>query len=145
MSKNTGNDDRLSRADFQVLGEIDRILAWERDIEQQYQLPFRMPHDVKTSLQQCVHCEKDIALLIFGDRAVDRAGLEAYGRLMNEVIHQTNLPAYILALPQNTVSPDEPSLLLKVWPKQEDPYLITPTQWEQLIRELSYLHCITKK
>ena len=71
---------------------LDRIIEGARQVEQRYALPFRVPAKVLTSLQQCVHCGEDIALLIFGDSASNVAGLEAYARLMAEPIKMTNLP-----------------------------------------------------
>ena len=77
------------------------------------------PPRSRASLQQCVHCRKDIVLLVFGDNARDAAGLEAYARLMAEPIQKTNLPAYIIAPPADPSSLDNPALLLKVYPVQE--------------------------
>jgi|SRR6266705_4328452 len=137
---------RLSRADLQACEALDTILAWERDMEQRYHLPFRMPHKTLTSLQQCTHCGKDIAFLIFGDNTSDAAGLEAYARLMDDPIRRTNLPTYILGAASDTGPIDEqPSLLLKVWPVQEEPRVITPPEWDRLIEQLSELHCPAHK
>ncbi len=80
------SSNRLSQADKQALTTLDRLLETDRQIEQKYSLPFRAPRQVATSLQQCVHCQKDIALLIFGDYATDAAGLEAYARLTADLI-----------------------------------------------------------
>src|ERR1700730_12158805 len=66
---------RLTNADTQALNLLDRLVEEDRRIEQKYNLPFRSPRQVATSLRQCVHCGKDIALLIFGDLAKDVAGL----------------------------------------------------------------------
>lgn len=82
---------RLTKADMQALATLDRLVEADRQIEQKYALPFRAPHQVATSLQQCVHRRRDIALLIFGDYARDAAGLEAYARLMADLIQQTAL------------------------------------------------------
>ncbi|MDQ2716709.1 MAG: hypothetical protein M3Z08_17525 [Chloroflexota bacterium] len=132
---------RLSKADMQALTMLDRILETERQIEQTYALPFRAPRQVATSLQQCVHCHKDIALLIFGDSATDAAGLEAYARLTVELIQQTDLPAYVIAPPSDPGDLDSPALLLKVYPVQKEPGFTTPTEWEQLLGRLSDEHC----
>lgn len=86
---------RLSKADMQALTLLDHLIETDRQIEQKYSLPFRAPRQVATSLQQCVHCRKDIALLIFSDYATDAAGLEAYARLTGELIQQTDLPTYV--------------------------------------------------
>src|SRR6266567_6327813 len=90
---------RITRADMQALAMLDRLVEADRQIEQKYALPFRAPHQVATSLQQCTHCQKDISLLIFGDYARDAAGLEAYARLTADLIQQTALPAYVIAPP----------------------------------------------
>jgi hypothetical protein len=132
---------RLTKADRQALALLDRLVEEDRRIEQQYQLPFRSPRQVVTSLQPCVHCQKDIALLIFGDLAKDVAGLEAYARLTADLIRQTALPTYIIAPPSDPNNLDSPALLLKVYPKQEEPDFTTPSTWEALIRVLSDEHC----
>ena len=141
MKRQRKSSSRLSKADMQALYQLDRILEEERRIEKQYALPFRAPARVATSLQQCSHCRKDIALLIFGDNAKDVAGLEAYARMMAEPIKGTNLPTYVIAPPSDPGSPDNPALLLKVYPAQEDACFITPDEWEILIKKLSDAHC----
>jgi len=114
---------RLTKADMQALATLDRLVEADRQIEQKYALPFRAPHQVATSLQQCRHCQKDIALLIFGDYARDAAGLEAYARLTTDLIQQTALPAYVIAPPSDPGDLDSPALLIKVYPTQEEPGL----------------------
>src|SRR6266571_6960994 len=135
----------LSKADMAALHVLDDILAWEREMEQRYNLPFRMPQRVETCFRQCAICQKDILYLIFADRASDIPGLEAYARLLAEPIRQANLPTYILGPPSGNGTLDEqPSLLLKVWPTLEPASTITPPQWDQLIEELSLAHCQVK-
>ena len=126
---------------MQALTLLDRIVETDRQIEQKYSLPFRAPRQVATSLQQCVHCRKDIALLLFGDHATDAAGLEAYARLTAELIQHTNLPAYVIAPPSDPRDLDSPALLLKVYPSREEPGFTTPSEWEQRLRRLSDEHC----
>lgn len=132
---------RLSKDDMQALTMLDRLVEEDRRIEQKYQLPFRSPRQVATSLQPCAHCGKDIALLIFGDFAKDIAGLEAYARLTEDLIKQKALPAYIIAPPTNPHDLDSPALLLKVYPEREESCFTTPPEWEALIRALSDEHC----
>ena len=132
---------RLTKADMQALATLDRLIEADRQIEQKYALPFRAPRQVATSLQQCTHCQKDIALLIFGDYACDAAGLEAYARLTADLIQQTALPAYVIAPPSDPGDLDSPALLLKVYPSQGEPGFTTPSAWEELIRVLSDEHC----
>jgi len=134
-------NNRLSKADLQALTMLDRIVETDRQIEQKYALPFRAPRQVATTLRQCVHCHKDIALLIFGDYATDVAGLEAYARLMADLIQRTALPAYVIAPPSDPGDLDSPALLLKVYPSQGEPGFTTPPAWEELIRVLSDEHC----
>jgi hypothetical protein len=126
---------------MQALAMLDRLVEADRQIEQKYALPFRAPHQVATSLQQCVHCHRDIALLIFGDYARDAAGLEAYARLTADLIQQTALPAYVIAPPSDSSDLDSPALLLKVYPSQEEPGFTIPPAWEELIKRLSDEHC----
>jgi hypothetical protein len=102
---------------MQALTMLDRLVEEDRRIEQKYNLPFRSPRQVATSLQQCTHCQKDIALLIFGDYAHDAAGLEAYARLTADLLKQTALPAYVIAPPSDPGDLDSPALLLRAYPK----------------------------
>ena len=126
---------------MQALTMLDNLLEEDRRIEKKYNLPFRSPRQVATSLQQCAICRKDIALLIFGDYATDAAGLEAYARLTGELIQKTDLPTYIIAPPRDPHDLDSPALLLKVYPSQEEPSFTTPSEWEQHIGRLSNEHC----
>jgi hypothetical protein len=126
---------------MQALNMLDRLVEEDQRIEQKYNLPFRSPRRIATGLQQCTHCGKDIALLIFGDLAKDAAGLEAYGRLTADLIKQKSLPAYILAPPSDPNDLDSPALLLKVYPERGEPGHTTPLEWEALIKSLSDEHC----
>jgi hypothetical protein len=132
---------RLTSSDKQALSMLDQLVAEDRRIEQKYNLPFRSPRQVATSLQPCAHCNTDIALLIFGDLAKDVAGLEAYARLTDDLIKQKALPTYIIAPPSDPNDLDSPALLLKVYPKQEEAGMTTPSEWEALIRKLGDEHC----
>jgi hypothetical protein len=42
---------RLTKADMQALAMLDRLVEEDRRIEQKYNLPFRSPRQVATSLQ----------------------------------------------------------------------------------------------
>jgi hypothetical protein len=144
-TRSKSRSNRLTQAHKGALYALDHILENERRIEQQYALPFRAPQKVITSLQQCVHCGKDIALMIFGDNAKDAAGLEAYARLMAEPIQSVNLPTWIITPPADPSSLENPSLLLKVHPTREEPYWIIPDKWVEHIGELSNAHCKSKE
>ena len=120
---------------------LDQIMEQERQVERRYELPFRAPQKVITSLQQCTHCGQDIALLVFGDNARDAAGLQAYARLMDAPIRKTDLPAYIITPPADPSSLENPSLLMKVYPVAETPFWITPDEWLSLIDTMSDAHC----
>lgn len=132
---------RLSKGDMQAAHLLDQLVEEDRRIEQKYNLPFRSPRQVATSLRQCTYCGKDIALLIFGDFAKDVEGLEAYARLTGEMIKQKDLHTYVIAPPSDPSDLDSPALLLKVHPSQEEPIFTTPPEWEALIRALSDQHC----
>ena len=110
---------------------LDQIMEQERQVERRYELPFRAPQIVITSLQQCTHCGQDIALLVFGDNA----------RLMDAPIRKTDLPAYIITPPADPSSLENPSLLMKVYPVAETPFWITPDEWLSLIDTMSDAHC----
>jgi hypothetical protein len=135
------SSNRLTKDDMQALNMLDRIVEEDRRIEQKYNLPFRSPRQVATSLQPCAHCDKEIALLIFGDLAKDADGLRAYARLMDDLIKQKSLITYIIAPCSDPHDLDSPALLLKVYPEQEEPYFTTPPEWEALIRRLGDEHC----
>lgn len=129
---------------MQALSMLDQLVEEDRRVEQKYNLPFRSPRQVATSFQPCAHCHQDIALLIFGDLATDVAGLEAYARLMEDVIKQKGLVTYIIAPPSDKTDLDSPALLLKVHPSQEEPCFTTPPAWDALIKTLSNEHCDTR-
>lgn len=120
---------------------LDQIMEQERQVERRYDLPFRAPQKVITSLQQCTHCGQDIALMVFGDNARDAAGLQAYARLMDAPIRKAALPAYIITPPADPSSLENPSLLMKVYPVAETPFWITPDEWLSLIDTMSDAHC----
>ena len=135
------SSNRLTKDDMQALTVLDRIIEEDRRIEQKYNLPFRSPRQVATSLQPCAHCDKEIALLIFGDLAKDADGLRAYARLMDDLIKQKALITYIIAPCSDPHDLDSPALLLKVYPSEEEPHFTTPPEWEALIRRLGDEHC----
>ncbi|SRR5713226_1447137 len=137
--RRSGN--RLTAGDMQALNMLDRLVEEDRRTEQKYNLPFRSPRQIATSLQQCTHCGKDIALLIFGDLAKDAAGLEAYSRMTSDLIQQKGLPTYVIAPPGDPHDLDSPALLLRVYPSQGEPEYTTPQGWEALIKTLSDEHC----
>lgn len=140
-ARRTRTSSRLSRADQQALSVLDRLLEEDRRVEQKYQLPFRSPRQVATTIHCCAHCQRDMVFLIFGDLARDAAGLEAYGRLMADLIQRTALPAYVIAPPSDPRDLDGPALLLRVYPSQDEPRYTTPSAWEDLIKTLSDEHC----
>ena len=140
-ARRTRTSNRLTRADMQALSVLDRLLEEDRRVEQKYQLPFRSPRQVATTTHTCAHCQRNMVFLIFGDLARDAAGLEAYGRLMADLIQRTALPAYVIAPPSEPGNLDGPALLLQVYPEQGEPRYTTPQEWEELIKTLSDEHC----
>ncbi len=133
---------RLTRADTQALGYLDQLLAEERRLEQTYELPFRAPQRVVTTVHACTRCGQDLLLLIFGDQARDEEGLLAYGRLMHEAIVVRGLPAYVLGAPEGDGALDDTlSLLLRVWPEPDEPRRVTPGTWDSLVERWSQAHC----
>jgi hypothetical protein len=133
---------RVSQADLEAAGILDHLLAQERELEQRYNLPFRAPLNVATTLHDCQRCGQAMVLLIFGDNARDKAGLLAYARLMEQPIREQRLRTYIMAPPAAAAVNDEASsLLLRVWPDIGPSEMITPLRWEQLITDLSRTHC----
>lgn len=133
---------RVSRADRAAFALLDDLLAREREVERQYALPFRAPPQVGMTVHQCQVCHRDMLLLIFADNARDAAGLEAYGRLVEEPIRRANLPAYALA-PLDLVRPldESRSLLMRVWPERGAPREITLPEWDRFVVEVSRAHC----
>jgi hypothetical protein len=121
------------------LYQLDRLLAQERALEQRYQLPFRAPHRTETTLTACQRCGQPLLFLIFGDHATDAAGLDAYGRLMEQPIRQHGLSAYVLSQP-NGRGDDAISLLRRVWPDASDVIEMTPNRWDAFVAALSVGH-----
>ncbi len=140
--RSSSGSGRLTRADTQALGLLDQVLAEERRLEQTYQLPFRAPPRVATTVHVCARCGQDLLLLIFGDQARDEEGLWAYERLMREVIVARGLPAYVLGAPEGDRALDDtPSLLLQVWPTPGAVRRVTPGAWDGLLEQWSQAHC----
>ena len=133
---------RLTRGDLAALAGLDRLLAQERAVEQRYDLPFRAPQQVATTVHICQRCGRELLFLLFADAAKERAGLLAYGRLLAEPIRRANLPAYARA-PLQLVRPVEEgtSLLMRVWPELGEVRTITPPDFDQLLAELSQAYC----
>jgi hypothetical protein len=121
------------------LYQLDRLLAQERAPKQRYQLLFRAPHRTETTLTACQRCGQPLLFLIFGDHATDVAGLDAYGRLMEQPIRQNGLPAYVLGQP-NGRGDDAISLLRRVWPDASDVIEMTPNRWDAFVAALSISH-----
>ncbi len=133
---------RVSRADLEAAGLLDRLLAQEREVEQRYSLPFRAPARIATTIHDCNRCGQGMVFLIFGDNARDEAGLLAYARLMEQPIQEQRLHSYVMAPPTAAdMHDDAPSLLLEVWPEIGHVETITPPKWDRLIADLSRMHC----
>jgi len=125
-----------------VAALVDGLLAEERAVQQRYQLPFRAPSRVATTIHDCHQCGQPLVFLIFGDHAQDEAGLLAYARLMDAPIRAHDLRTFVLGPPMAaTVQDDTPSLLLEVWPELGAVETSTPVTWDQRIIELSRRHC----
>jgi hypothetical protein len=136
FSGSNSRSGRPTRADVQALGYLDQLLAKERRLEQTYELPFRAPQRVATTIHACTRCGQDLLLLIFGDQARDVEGLLAYERLMHEAIVARGLPAYVLGAPEGDgMRDDTPSLLLQVWPTPGEVRRVTPGEWDGLLEQ----------
>lgn len=118
---------------------LDQALSQERALEQQYNLPFRAPLQTAGVLHRCERCEEPLLFLIFGDRAVDVAGLDAYGRLMQKYIREHGVPAYVLGKADGP-GDDAISLLRRVWPDQGEVTTMTANRWEQFLEDFSQSH-----
>jgi len=141
-SSSDSGSGRLTRADTQALGYLDQLLAEERRLEQTYNLPFRAPQRVATTVHACTRCGQDLLLLIFGDQARDEEGLLAYGRLMHDAISARGLPAYVLGAPEGDGTLDDtPSPLLQVWPTPGASQRVTAGTWDSLLEQWSQAHC----
>src|SRR6266498_3619403 len=121
------------------LYQLDRLLAQERAPKQRYQLPFRTPHQTEAVVTPCQRCGQPLLLLIFGDHATDAAGLDAYGRLMEQPIRQNGVPAYVLGQPSGA-GDDAVSLLRCVWPDAGEVVEMTPNRWDAFVAALSAGH-----
>jgi hypothetical protein len=142
--RSSSSSGRLTHADFAAMEQLDQLLESERRLEQTYQLPFRAPQQVATTVHTCQRCGQGLLFLIFGDRARDEEGLRAYGRLMHGAIASQGLPPYVLGTPQGDAALDDtPALLLQVWPTPGEARLVTPRAWDGLPAQLSQAHCAT--
>jgi len=87
----------------------------------------------------CQRCGQPLLFLIFGDHATDAAGLDAYGRLLEQPIRQHGLPAYVLGQP-NGAGDDVVSLLRCVWPDAGEVVEMTPNRPDAFVAALSAGH-----
>ncbi|NTU80674.1 MAG: helix-turn-helix domain-containing protein [Chloroflexales bacterium] len=129
----------LSVDDIGALTMLDQVLAQERALEQRYNLPFRAPQQTAALLHRCERCDTPLLFLIFGERAVDAAGLNAYGRLMEQHIKQNGVPAYVLGKANGT-GDDAVSQLRRVWPDHGEVVEIAANRWEAFLEEQSQGH-----
>lgn len=129
----------LSVDDISAFTMIDQVLAQEQALERRYNLPFRAPLSTEAKLHRCARCDAPMLFLIFGTRATDAAGLDAYGRLMETHIKEQGVPAYVLGRPDGP-GDDAVSLLRRVWPDQGDVIQMTPNRWEAFLEGQSRAH-----
>jgi hypothetical protein len=129
----------LSADDIGALRMLDQILAQERALQQRYSLPFRAPQQTAALLHRCERCDAPLLFLIFGDRAVDAAGLDAYGRLMEQHITQNGVPAYVLGKASGE-GDDDVALLRRVWPEQGEVVEIATKRLDAFLEEHSQAH-----
>ncbi len=59
-SSSGSSSGRLTHGDVQAIGYLDHLLAEERRLEQTYQLPFRAPQRVATTVHACARCGQDL-------------------------------------------------------------------------------------
>jgi hypothetical protein len=129
----------LNIDDMGPLFMLDQILAQERALEQRYNLPFRAPLQTAARLHRCKRCDAPLVFLIFGERAVDVAGLDAYGRLMEPHIKEHGVPTYVLGK-ANGEGDDAISLFRRVWPDHGEVMEMTGNRWEAFLDEQSRAH-----
>ena len=69
-------------------------------------------------------------------------GLEDYARLIYEHIHNTDLPTWVIGLPQGDEPlPERPADILKVWPRREPVHRLRPDAFNPIIQALARAHC----
>ena len=95
---------------------------------------------VESQIMQCEKCDAYVAVLIFADNAWTPDVLEDYARMMNSSYSKTNLPTWVIGTPLNS-SKDAPAYISKVWPEREAARLLTPDEFEPVIRKLQDTHC----
>lgn len=125
--------------DMGALFMLDQLLAQERALEQRYNLPFRAPLQTAARLHRCKRCDAPLVFLIFGERAIDVAGLDAYGRLMEPHIREHGVPTYVLGK-ANGEGDDAVSLFRRVWPDHGEVMEMTGNRWEQFLEDFSQSH-----
>jgi hypothetical protein len=81
-----------------------------------------------------------VAVLIFADNAWTPDVLEDYARMMYSSYSNMDLPTWVIGTPLNN-SKDAPAYISKVWPEREAARLLTPDEFEPVIRELQDTHC----
>lgn len=98
---------------------------------------------VESKMMQCERCDARVALLIFADHATDHGGLEDYARRMYPQIRQLNLPTWVIGSPTGTEPlPERPADILKVWPEREPIRRLRPDEFNPIIDQLAWAHCV---
>ncbi len=99
-------------------------------------------HMIANKTVTCSTCNKPIAFLVFSNEWENEGDLEDAARLMYSEIKRLNVPTWVIGEISGEGDPNNNSTIIKkVWPKREDMYEASPSQFNVLLEALDQRHC----
>ncbi len=96
---------------------------------------------VESKLIPCDHCGAPVAMLVFAHGASTTAGFEDYARKMYPKYSEINVPTWLIGEFVGQAGHDQPSKVLKVWPRRRPILKMTPNDFNAMIVKLAEDHC----
>jgi len=99
-------------------------------------------HTLPTKVMTCSTCDKPTALLIFANQWENEGDLENAARVMYYEINRLNVPTWVIGEISGKGNPMSNSTIIKkVWPKREDMFEASPSEFNLKLEELDKKHC----
>ncbi len=96
---------------------------------------------VESKLIPCDHCGVPVAMLIFAHGASTTAEFEDYARKMYPKYSEINVSTWLIGDFVGEVGHNEPSKVLRVWPRRRPILKMTPNDFNAMIVKLAENHC----
>ena len=98
---------------------------------------------VQSSLIPCDTCGEFVAMLIFPDNIYFQQDFEHYVNVMMPEYSSRDIQTWIIAPMERDEGEDFPVDILKIWPKREKIFSQSGREFNQMLDEISFSHCIT--